>query len=91
MAVSFALAESALGWVIVAATEQGLCAVRLGDDPAALQHMVEEEFHAAALGPGDDRLEQHLKTVIAFLAGEVPRFGLASGCPGDRVSAPRVG
>lgn len=76
VAVSFAIAESALGWVIVAATELGVCAVRLGDDPAALQRAIAEEFHAAELGPDDPRLEQHLQTVIAFLAGDLPHLDL---------------
>ena len=36
-AISYTVAESPLGWLLVAGTTKGLCAVRLGDSPAALE------------------------------------------------------
>jgi AraC family transcriptional regulator of adaptative response/methylated-DNA-[protein]-cysteine methyltransferase len=42
--VSFATARCALGWLLVAATEKGVCAVKLGDDPAALEADLRREL-----------------------------------------------
>ena len=45
--VRFAVGECSLGSVLVAATDRGVCAVLLGDDPEALKN-----FRQVGLGPG---------------------------------------
>jgi AraC family transcriptional regulator of adaptative response/methylated-DNA-[protein]-cysteine methyltransferase len=47
--VSFVTARCALGWLLVAATEKGVCAVKLGDDPAALEADLRRELPRAEI------------------------------------------
>ncbi len=44
----------ALGWLLLARTEKGVCAVRLGDDPQRLTEALEREFPAASLIAEDE-------------------------------------
>ncbi|MEP6690746.1 MAG: bifunctional DNA-binding transcriptional regulator/O6-methylguanine-DNA methyltransferase Ada [Gemmatimonadaceae bacterium] len=66
--VAYTIADSPLGRLLVAATERGVCAVRLGDDDAALGAALEEEFHAAALDRDDETLRGHVDAILAHLA-----------------------
>jgi AraC family transcriptional regulator of adaptative response/methylated-DNA-[protein]-cysteine methyltransferase len=50
-AISWAVAATAVGMALVAATDRGVCFVALGDDPAALEQDLRREFPAAALSP----------------------------------------
>lgn len=47
--IGYVTVRCALGWVLIAATERGLCAVSLGDDPAALAAGLSREFPKANL------------------------------------------
>src|SRR3954466_15650711 len=40
---------SSLGTVLIAATDKGLCSVKLGDDAKRLEHLLAEEFSAAEI------------------------------------------
>lgn len=53
MTIRFAVAGSSLGAVLVAATDRGICAIELGDDPDQLVRSFQDRFHAAEL-VGDD-------------------------------------
>jgi AraC family transcriptional regulator of adaptative response/methylated-DNA-[protein]-cysteine methyltransferase len=48
--VTFATARCALGWLLVAATGKGICAVKLGDDPASLEAELRRELPRADIG-----------------------------------------
>ena len=65
--IRFAAGESALGAVLVAATARGVCAILLGDDPAALVRELENRFPRAELVGGDGELE----SLVARVAGHV--------------------
>ena len=45
--VSFSTARCSLGWLLVAATDTGVCAVKLGGDPAALEADLRRELPLA--------------------------------------------
>ena len=47
--VSFATVRAPLGWVLVAATDKGVCAVKLGDAPAALEADLRRELPLARI------------------------------------------
>ena len=49
--VKYVATESALGGLLVAGTDSGVCAVKLGDDTEALIAELKEEFPAASLRP----------------------------------------
>ena len=70
----FAVAQGSLGAVLVAASEKGVCAISLGDDPDALVRELEDRFPKARLIGGDADFERRVAQVIGFI--EAPRTGL---------------
>jgi len=72
--IRFAVGECSLGSILVAATEQGICWISLGDDPAALVRELQARFSMTQLTDSD----QDLKPMMAEVAGfvEAPWLGL---------------
>ena len=56
--IRFAVGECSLGSVLVAATDIGVCAILLGDDPEALVHDLEDRFPGATLHGSDAAFDQ---------------------------------
>lgn len=65
--IRFAIGECSLGSVLVAATEKGVCAVLLGDDPEALAHELERRFGKAELVGGDAAFEALVAQVVGLI------------------------
>jgi AraC family transcriptional regulator of adaptative response/methylated-DNA-[protein]-cysteine methyltransferase len=74
MTIRFAVGECSLGSILVAASERGICAVTLGDDPDALAKDLQDRFPRAELVPGDRGFERVVAKVIAFV--DAPKKGL---------------
>jgi len=72
--IRFAAGECSLGSILVAATARGVCAILLGDDPAALAHELEDRFPRAELVGGDKEFECLVSQVVGLV--EVPALGL---------------
>lgn len=72
--IRFALGECSLGSILVAASEKGICAILLGDDPEALARDLQDRFPNAGLTGGDTTFEQWVAKVVGFV--EAPRLGL---------------
>lgn len=72
--VRFAVGECSLGSIIVAATDKGVCAILLGDDPDVLVRDIEDRFPKAQLIGGDVDFEQLVAKVVGFV--EAPALGL---------------
>lgn len=72
--IRFAIGECSLGSILVAMSERGLCAILLGDDPAALARDLEDRFPRANLIGGDADFERLVSTVVGFI--EAPGLGL---------------
>jgi AraC family transcriptional regulator of adaptative response/methylated-DNA-[protein]-cysteine methyltransferase len=72
--IRFAVAQCHLGWVLVAATEKGICAIEFGDAPEALGQHLHAKFPKAELIHDDPDFEVWLARVLAFL--ESPREAL---------------
>jgi AraC family transcriptional regulator of adaptative response/methylated-DNA-[protein]-cysteine methyltransferase len=53
--IRFAVREAALGSMLIAATDKGVCAVALGDDPARLVRDLYDRFPRATPVAGGDR------------------------------------
>ncbi len=47
--IHYGLAECEFGWLIVAATDRGICAIEFGEDPAVLPQQVQDRFPEAHL------------------------------------------
>ena len=72
--IRFAVGECSLGSVLVAATDKGVCAILLGDDPDALVHDLQDRFPRAELVSGDETFNRLVATVVGFV--EQPDRGL---------------
>ncbi|WP_414901874.1 bifunctional DNA-binding transcriptional regulator/O6-methylguanine-DNA methyltransferase Ada [Sphingomonas flavalba] len=71
----FAIAQSALGAILVASSDAGVAAILLGDDPDALARDLQDRFPHARLIGGDAAYEALVATVVGFV--EAPGTGLA--------------
>jgi AraC family transcriptional regulator of adaptative response/methylated-DNA-[protein]-cysteine methyltransferase len=65
--IHFATARCSLGFLLAATTRKGVCAILLGDDPAALARQLQDTFPSATLVVEDTRLDGILASVIRFV------------------------
>lgn len=72
--IRFAVGACSLGAILVAASEKGVCAILLGDDPDGLVRDLQDRFPKARLIGGDARFEGWVAKVVGFV--EAPRIGL---------------
>lgn len=72
--VLFAVGACSLGHVLVAATQRGVCAISMGDDPGALVQELERRFNHAELVGGDGAFDELVGRVMVFV--EQPAKGL---------------
>jgi AraC family transcriptional regulator of adaptative response/methylated-DNA-[protein]-cysteine methyltransferase len=72
--IRFAIGECSLGSILVAASERGVCAILLGDDPERLARDLQDRFPRARLIGGDADFEQLVAKVVGFV--EAPGIGL---------------
>jgi AraC family transcriptional regulator of adaptative response/methylated-DNA-[protein]-cysteine methyltransferase len=72
--IRFAIGECSLGSILVAASERGVCAILLGDDPDQLARDLQDRFPHARLMGGDAEFEQLVAQVVGFV--EAPGHGL---------------
>lgn len=69
--IRFSVGECSLGSILVAATERGVCAILLGDEPDPLLRDVERRFPCATLVGGDAAFERLVANVVGLV--EQPR------------------
>ena len=72
--IRYAVVQSYLGWVLVAATTQGVCAIHFGDSPEMLQAGLRDRFPKAELRDNEPGFDVWVAKAITFL--ESPRLGL---------------
>ncbi len=72
--IRFAIGECSLGSFLVAATDKGVCAILLGDDPGALLRDLQDRFSQSRLIGGDADFEQTVAKVLSLI--ETPALGL---------------
>lgn len=65
--IKFAIAETSLGSVLVAATNKGICAIQLGDDPQHLLEELQQRFQQAELIGADTEFETMVAAVIQLV------------------------
>jgi AraC family transcriptional regulator of adaptative response/methylated-DNA-[protein]-cysteine methyltransferase len=75
--IAYAIVESPLGRLLVAATAKGICFVSLGDGDAALEAALQAEFPQAEAIIHDERaIAPSLKALLDYIAGETPHIAL---------------
>ena len=72
--IKFAIGESSLGLVLIAASDKGVCAIFFGDDPDGLARDLKRQFPRARLVGDDPAFEELAAKVIGFV--EDPRRDL---------------
>jgi AraC family transcriptional regulator of adaptative response/methylated-DNA-[protein]-cysteine methyltransferase len=70
--VAYAIVDSSLGRVLVAATSRGVCRVDIDERDAALERRLREAFPSASFERSDARLESATSRIVAYLAHEGP-------------------
>jgi AraC family transcriptional regulator, regulatory protein of adaptative response / methylated-DNA-[protein]-cysteine methyltransferase len=75
--IRFAIVLSPLGHLLVAASQNGICAVSLGDNHVQLEQRLRDEFPRAVIEPGEDGpLATLAGRVLAHIRGEGPAHDL---------------
>jgi AraC family transcriptional regulator of adaptative response/methylated-DNA-[protein]-cysteine methyltransferase len=75
--INYAVAQSPLGMLLVAATEKGVCSVMLGDSEAGLKADLLQEFPAAEIRQDEQQLLQSaVKAIVDHLKSKSPRIDL---------------
>ncbi len=74
--IRFAVGECSLGSVLVAASEKGVCAILMGDDPDELLRDLQDRFPKARLLGGDRKFEKLAAKVIAAVERPGTKFDL---------------
>ena len=76
MSISYTIVESPLGWLLVAATDRGICSVMLGDGEETLTGELHHEFPQAEIARNDDHLRSQVNVLLDCLAGQAPQAEL---------------
>jgi AraC family transcriptional regulator of adaptative response/methylated-DNA-[protein]-cysteine methyltransferase len=77
--IRFAVGETSLGAILVAATDKGICAIQFGDDPDRLVRALQDRFPNAELVGADADFE----ALVARVVGCVERPSDAADLPLD--------
>lgn len=74
--IKYAIVETSLGLLLVAATDTGVCSVTLGDSESALENVLRQEFPQAGIQRGDQALRLAAKAIVDHLEGKTPHIDL---------------
>lgn len=69
ISIVYAIAPCPLGYLLVAITEKGICAVKLGDEADKLEHILNQEFHQADIIRDDHTHKEWIQAILDFIAG----------------------
>lgn len=72
MLIHYTIVESTLGFVLVAATERGICAVSLDDAPEHLEAELCADYPAADIVNNDADLGEWVQAVLSSIDGQPP-------------------
>ncbi|MBG1270557.1 bifunctional DNA-binding transcriptional regulator/O6-methylguanine-DNA methyltransferase Ada, partial [Nostoc sp. WHI] len=74
--IVYAIASCPLGYLLVATTEKGICAVKLGDEANKLEHTLLEEFNQADIVRNDQIHKEWIQAILDFIAGDETHLDL---------------
>ena len=74
--ISFTIVDSALGRLLVAGTDKGLCSVKLGDRDKELEQDLRAEYPSATIQRERGAFAQWVRALIAHLDGRAPSLEL---------------
>jgi AraC family transcriptional regulator of adaptative response/methylated-DNA-[protein]-cysteine methyltransferase len=73
--IRFAMMPCPLGWVLVAVTERGICAIEIGDEPTQLREQLARWFPKARTQEAATDVGEHIRRVVATIV--TPSGGVA--------------
>ena len=76
MRIGYSTMTSPVGIVLVAATENGVCSVKIGDTESALEEDLRREYPAAEIEPNQKQRSEWVKAIARHLRGEAPSLDL---------------
>ena len=76
IALRYAIVDSPLGRLLVAATDRGVCAVSMGASDQELERTLSREYPKAALRRDGGGLARWTKAILGHLGGRQPRLDL---------------
>src|SRR6185295_18953927 len=74
--ISYTIAASPMGQLLVAVTERGVCALRMADSDAELEKDLREEFPNAQLKRDESALRESVRKILNHLEKNEPRLDL---------------
>lgn len=76
ISIVYAIAPCPLGYLLVATTGKGICAVKLGDEADKLEHTLIQEFNQADILRDDHTHKEWIQAIIDFIAGDKTHLDL---------------
>lgn len=74
--IYYGISECILGWIIVAATDRGVCAIEFGDDPAMLPRQLQDRFPKATVTKAGAVFTNLIKEVVNFIKAPHDNFDI---------------
>ena len=74
--INYTITDSSMGRLLVAMTERGVCAVRMGDADVELEKDLREEFPHAEIKRDDSALREQVQKILNHLDNNEPRLDL---------------
>jgi AraC family transcriptional regulator, regulatory protein of adaptative response / methylated-DNA-[protein]-cysteine methyltransferase len=74
--INYTIVASSMGRLLVAMTERGVCAVRMGDSDSDLENNLREEFPHAEITRADSTLRETVQKILSHLDNNEPRLDL---------------
>lgn len=74
--ITYGIAQCFLGWIIVAATDQGICAIEFGDNADTLPELIQTRFPNAEFNRDDIEFQTLVKEVVDFIESPEDTFQL---------------
>ena len=68
--IAFTIGDSALGKMLVAGTQRGICAVMFGEDAKLLERDLRQEFYAADIRRDDTELREFVSSILSALSAQ---------------------
>jgi AraC family transcriptional regulator of adaptative response/methylated-DNA-[protein]-cysteine methyltransferase len=76
MHIAYTIVPCSLGYLLVATTEKGICAVKLGDEIDQLERILLNEFNQADIVRDDYLHRDWVQTILSFIVGDAPHLDL---------------
>ncbi len=76
LSIAYAIVECSLGFLLLASTARGVCAVRLGDDRPSLEAALKDEYSAAEIHRDDIGMKEYLKPLLQRISGRRTRLDM---------------